>query len=57
MEASESFLSSERKESTKRFFICLRFLKNSEKCSGIGGEGLEAFLNQVASWFQENIPF
>ena len=43
MEASEALLSPERKESVKRCFICFRFLKNSEKCSEIGGEGLEAF--------------
>ena len=50
-------LSSERKESAKRCFICFRFLKYSEKCSGIDGEGLEAFRNQAASRSQINIPF
>ena len=33
------------------------FLKNSEKCCGIGGEGLQAFQNQAASWSQIIIPF
>ena len=37
--------------------MCFRFLKNSEKYSGIGWEGLEAFRNQAASWSQINIPF
>ena len=41
----------------KRRFLCFCHLKNSEKCSGIGGEGLEAFHNQAASWAQINIPF
>ena len=57
MEASEALLSSGRKESVKRCFACFRFLKNSEKCSGIDGEGLEAFQNQAASWSQINIPY
>ena len=57
MEASEPLLSPERKENAKRCFICFRFLKNSKKCSGIGGEGLDAFRNQAASWSQINIPF
>ena len=57
MEALELFLSPERKENAKRCFMYFRFLKNSEKCSGIGGEGLEAFRNQAASWFKINIPF
>ena len=47
----------EPKESAKRCFICFRFLKNSVKCSGIYGEGLEAFQNQTASWCQIDIPF
>ena len=55
MEASKQFLSPERKENAKRCFICFRFLKNSKKCAGIGGEGLEAFRNQAASWSQINI--
>ena len=38
-------------------FYIFHFLKNSEKCSGIGGEGLEAFQNQTASWSQKIIPF
>ena len=57
MGASETFLSPERKKSAKRCFMCFRFLKNSEKCSGINGGGLEAFRNQAASWSQINIPF
>ena len=57
MEALEPPLSPERKENAKRSFICFRFLKNSEKCSEIGGEGLEAFRNQAASWSQINIQF
>ena len=56
MEASEPFFSPERKESAKTCFIRFRFLKNSEKCSGIGGEGLEAIRNQAPK-SQVNIPF
>ena len=57
MEASEPFFCPQRKESDSRYFICFRFLKNTEKCYGIGGEGLEAFQNQGALWSQINIPF
>ena len=45
MEASEPFLSPERKKSVKRYFLCFCFLKKTEKCSGIGGEDLEALQN------------
>ena len=38
-------------------FYIFHFLKNSEKCCGIGGEGLETFQNQAASWSQKIIPF
>ena len=57
MESLEQFLSPERKENAKRCFICFCFLKNSKKCSGICGEGLEAFQNQGTSWSQINTPF
>ena len=59
MEALEAFWSPEGKKKRKcqEMFYIFHFLKNSEKCCGIGGEGLETFQNQAASWSQKIIPF
>ena len=57
MAASEPFLSPERKECTRRCFICFQFLKKNDKCSGIGKEGFETFQEQATSWSQIKVPF